>query len=139
MQDVALYQYLLGLKSPWTGSREQPGGPRATHGHVGRAFGARDVDVPSLREGAAALRPRRGGDVAALGQLSVPDLAARAHSSCGLRRAWRGAGPGAVGRTAVAVHAALRSPGYLRAASMGRERRHADLADQLGRSGVLLE
>ena len=92
MQDTALYQYLLGLQSPWTVRR------------VYLNVTGQCVDVPSLRQDAAALRSRRGAELATSRQLPVPDPPARAHPTGGMRCTRGGPGHGAVGGVAVAVH-----------------------------------
>ena len=74
------------------------------------------MGVSALLDIPPTVRSCRGAGVAPSGPLSVPDVPACKNSPRGLRRAWRGAGPGAVGRTAVAVHAALRALGPRRAA-----------------------
>jgi transposase len=111
MQDTALYQYLLGLKSPWTVSRVNLN----VQGHR--------VDVWAEHSEHATWTCPHCADVAASGQLPVPDVSACENSPSDLRRAWRGAGPGSVGRAAVAVHAVVRAPDHRRAASMRRKRR----------------
>lgn len=71
--------------------------------------------------------------MAASGPLPVPAPPARPHSARRMRRAWRGARPGAVGRAAVAIHVALRARGQRCVESVRRHGSHDDLADQLGR------
>src|SRR4030067_291080 len=70
----------------------ESGCKRAARVRMGRAFGGREVGVSSMLEEAAALRSRRGTDVAASGQLPVQDLPERAHPPRGMRGAWRGPG-----------------------------------------------
>ena len=133
MQDTALYQYLLGLKSPWTVSRV-------------------NLDVKGQRVDVWAEHPE---DAAwACPHCSTKTLPLYDHAE---ERTWRHLDScqfqthlhariprvacsehgvvqvtGAMGGAAVAVHAALRAPGHRRAAAMRRERGHEDLADQLG-------
>ncbi len=132
MQDTALYQYLLGLQSPWTVSRvnldveeqcvdvwaEHPEDAAWECPHCTKTLPLYDhaeertwrhLDSCQFQTYLHARIPR----VECLEHGVVP-------------------GQGAVGRAAVAVHAVVRAPRHRRAEPMRRQRGHADLADQLG-------
>ena len=133
MQDTALYQYLLGLQSPWTVSRV-------------------NLDVNGQRVDVWAEHPEDAAWVCPHCTKTLPlydhaeERTWRHLDSCQFQTYLHARIPrvacgehgvvqvtGAVGGAAVAVHAVVRAPRHRRAASMRRERGHADLADQLGR------
>jgi branched-chain amino acid transport system substrate-binding protein len=83
---------------------------------VGGAPRGHPLGVPRVCRGPAAVRPRRGADVAAPGQLPVPDPPARPAAAGGLSDARRPAGAAALGGAAGAVYHAVRAAGDRRAA-----------------------
>jgi hypothetical protein len=84
MQDIELYRYLLGLESPWTVERVKLDiiGQRVDIWAT-PAEGLRWA-CPDLRGVDAAVRPRRGTDVAPSGQLSIQDVFACPATACQL-------------------------------------------------------
>ena len=95
-----------------------------------RAFGGRGVDVSSLHQDATAIKSHRGVNLAASGQLPVPDQPARAYSTGGMQGTRCGPGHSAMGGATVTVHVVVRALRHKRVASIRSQRRHEDLAAQ---------
>ena len=116
MRDTELYRHLLALAAPWGVEPGRAVGDGAAGRRVGHPPTADPVRLPGLRARAAGLRPFRRAGLAAPGLLPVPDLPARQPAAGGLPRARGAPGQGAVGRTELAVHRAVRAAGHRRAA-----------------------
>ena len=132
MQDTALYQYLLGLQSPWTVSR------------VNLDVTGQRVDVwAEHQEDAAWVCPQctktlprydhaeertwrhlDSGQFQTHRPARIPRVACEVHGGR--------PGHGAVGGAGGAGHAVVRAPGHRRAGAMRRDGSHEDRAAQRG-------
>ncbi len=133
MQDTALYQYLLGLNSPWTVSRvELNAKGQCVDVWAEHPEGALWACPTCARElplyDHAEQRTWRHLDSCQYQthlHARIPRVQCGEHGVVQVKVA--------VGGTAVEVHAALRTPGPRRAGSMRRDGSHEDIAGQLGR------
>lgn len=132
MHDTALYQYLLGLQSPWTVSRvnldihgqrvdfwaEHPEDAAWACPHCTKTLPL--YDHPEERT----WRHLDSCQFQTYLHARIPRVACGEHGG--------GPGHGAVGGAAVEIHVALRTLGHRRVESVRRHGGHEDLADQLG-------